>query len=73
MGWGLDAAWGAQASEHGWPIGIVDATPVRHTRPVAGDYPRENAMEEARAFLAGRAYVTREEAAQIVAAHRSWR
>ena len=27
MGWGLDVHWGAVAAEHGWPVGVVDATP----------------------------------------------
>src|SRR5439155_11561106 len=43
MGWGLDARWSAIAAERGWPIGVIDATPVRHLRPVAGDYPRDAA------------------------------
>ena len=29
MGWGLDVHWAAVAAQHGWPIGIVDATPDR--------------------------------------------
>ena len=62
MGWGLDAHWSALAAEHGWPIGVVDATPVGHTlRAVAGTYPREAAIAEARTFLDGRPYVTRDE------------
>ncbi|HEV7750792.1 MAG TPA: glycosyltransferase [Baekduia sp.] len=62
MGWGLDAHWSAVARQHGWPIGIVDATPVGHTiRPAAEGYPRETAAAEARRFLDGRAYVTRDE------------
>lgn len=61
MGWGLDAHWSAVAAEHGWPIGIVDATPVGHLlRPAAATYPRGEALAEARAFLDGRAYVTRD-------------
>jgi len=71
MGWGLDARWSAVAAEHGWPIGIVDATPVRHLRPVAGAYPRDEAMAEAEAFLDGRAYVTREQAGETIAEHRT--
>ncbi len=70
MGWGLDARWSALAAGRGWPIGIVDATPVRHLRPVAGDYPRDAAIAEAEAFLDGRAYVTREQAGETVAEHR---
>ena len=62
MGWGLDAHWAALAREHGWAVGIVDATPILHTTPVGGGYPRADAVAEARAFLAERPYVTREEA-----------
>ena len=62
MGWGLDAHWAALAREHGWPVGIVDATPILHTTPVGGSYARADAVAEARAFLAERPYVTREEA-----------
>jgi hypothetical protein len=72
MGWALDAHWGAVAAERGWPIGVVDATPVRHVHPVAGDYPREAAVAEAEAFLDGRAYVTREEAGEVLEAHARW-
>lgn len=62
MGWGLDAHWSAVARDRGWPIGIVDATPVGHTlRPAADSYPREAAIDEARAFLAGKPYVRRDE------------
>ena len=70
MGWGLDAHWAAVAREHGWPIGIVDATPVGHTlAPVGGAYGREEALAEARAFLAGRPYVRRDEV-RTLAEHR---
>ena len=60
MGWGLDARWSAIAAERGWPIGVIDATPIRHLRPVAAAYPRDAAIAEAEAFLDGRAYVTRD-------------
>jgi hypothetical protein len=62
MGWGLDAHWAAVALERGWPVGIVDATPILHTTPVGGGYDRAAAVAEARAFLAERPYVTRAEA-----------
>ncbi len=71
MGWGLDARWSAIAAERGWPVGVIDATPVRHLRPVAGDYPRDAAIAEAEAFLDGRAYITRDEAAEVLAEHRA--
>jgi hypothetical protein len=62
MGWGLDAHWAALARERGWPVGIVDATPILHTTPVGGGYARAGAVAEATAFLAERPYVTRDEA-----------
>jgi GT2 family glycosyltransferase len=66
MGWGLDAHWSAVAREHGWPIGVVDATPVAHTLRPAGDaYRRDEAIAEARAFLSGRPYVRADEVGTI--------
>ncbi|MTD46201.1 glycosyltransferase [Conexibacter sp. W3-3-2] len=62
MGWGLDLHWAAVAAQHGWPIGVVDATPVGHElRPVADTYPRDEAVAEATAFLRTRPYVPRDE------------
>jgi hypothetical protein len=73
MGWGLDLHWAAVAREHGWRIGVVDATPVGHLAVPAGDaYSREAAVAEARAFLADRAYVPRDEAQRTLAEHRRW-
>jgi hypothetical protein len=72
MGWGLDAHWGAVAAERGWRLGVIDATPVRHTRPVAAGYDREAAIAEARAFLADRPYVRRGQAQETVEAYRRW-
>jgi GT2 family glycosyltransferase len=60
MGWGLDAHWAAVAAARGWRMGIVDATPILHATPVAGGYGREEAVAEARAYLAGRPYLTRD-------------
>ena len=70
MGWGLDARWSAIAADHDWPIGVIDATPVRHLKPVAASYPRDAAIAEAEAFLDGRAYVTRTQAGETVAEYR---
>lgn len=66
MGWGLDSHWAAVAAERGWPLGVVDATPIRHLRPVAATYDRAGAFAEARAFLADRPYVTRDQAAETL-------
>jgi hypothetical protein len=61
MGWGLDLHWSALAAQHGWRIGIVDATPILHLNPAAENYPRAEAIAEAEEFLDGRPYVRRQE------------
>lgn len=66
-GWGLDAYWAALAREHGWRIGVVDATPIRHhVRRIAAFYDRDEAISEGRRFLAGKPYVTASEARTLV-------
>jgi hypothetical protein len=73
-GWGLDVHWSALAREHGWRIGIVDATPILHgVREIASSYDRTAAVDEARRFLAGRPYVKAVEAQRTLVTHRSWR
>lgn len=68
MGWGLDVHWSALAAEHGWRIGVVDATPVGHTMRVpARDYGREAAVQAARDFLADRPYTPRDQVRTISA------
>ena len=72
-GWGLDLHWSAVAREHGWKLGVVDATPIRHgLRPVASSYDRSDAVAEARRFLAGRQYITAAEAQRTLVTHRRW-
>ncbi|HET6449302.1 MAG TPA: hypothetical protein VFG31_09360 [Conexibacter sp.] len=72
-GWGLDSHWAALAREHGWRIGVVDATPIRHVmRPIADSYRRADAVAEAQAFLAERPYVTAVEAQRTLATHARW-
>jgi GT2 family glycosyltransferase len=61
MGWGLDVHWAALAAQHGWRIGVVDATPILHLHPSAGGYSRDAAIAEATAFLDGRPYVRRDD------------
>ena len=70
MGWGLDLHWAALARERGWPIGVVDATPILHVQPVGAAYGFDTAVAEARAFLASRPYVPRDEANRTL---RTWR
>jgi GT2 family glycosyltransferase len=73
MGWGLDAHWAALAREQGWRCGIVDAVAIRHrAAPAAAGYPREDAVAEARAFLAERPYLTAGEAGRTLTTHRGW-
>jgi hypothetical protein len=38
MGWGIDISWSMLARELGWRIGIIDALPIRHLRPVGKNY-----------------------------------
>ncbi len=73
-GWGLDTHWSAIARERAWPIGVVDAIPVRHgVRRIAAAYDRVAAIEEARGFLAGRSYLSAAEAQRTLVSHRTWR
>ena len=73
VGWGLDAHWSAVASERGWRIGVIDATPVRHDlRRIAAAYDREGALDEARSFLKDKPYVRARDAQRTLSAHRSW-
>jgi hypothetical protein len=73
-GWGLDLHWSAVAREQGWRTGVLDATPVRHgLRRIASSYDREEAIREARGFLATRPYTTASVAQRTFVTHRSWR
>ena len=70
-GWGLDAHWAAVAERSGWKVGIVDALPVRHDEgAVAATYSGEDAIEEARRFLAERPYVPSARLQETLAVHR---
>ena len=63
FGWGLDNHWSAVARERGWGLGVIDALPVRHEwQPVAASYRHDEAIAEARGFLAERPYVPAHEA-----------
>ncbi len=71
MGWGLDMHWGALAREHDWRCGVIDATPIRHrAAPAASAYSREQALDEARAFLAEHPHLNAREAQQTLVTHR---
>jgi hypothetical protein len=74
VGWGLDAHWSAIAREHGWRIGVIDATAIAHgLRPIASSYDRREAIEEARQFLSSRPYTKAVDAQRTLATHRSWK
>jgi hypothetical protein len=73
VGWGLDAHWSAVAREHGWKLGVIDATPVGHgLRKIASSYDSGGAIREAREFLRERPYVRAAEIQRALAVHRSW-
>ena len=57
--WGIDLLWSDIAERNGWSIGVVDATPVEHLRPVSMSYDRNDAAEEAIDFLRTRGVVPR--------------
>ena len=50
--WGIDIFWSKLAIDGGWKVGIVDAAPIAHLRPVAAMYDSTAAVDEARALLA---------------------
>lgn len=73
-GWGLDAHWAAVAQQHGWPMGIVDATAIRHgLRRIATAYSRQDAIVEGRQFLAQRPYLSASQSQRTLAEHRTWK
>ncbi len=73
-GWGLDAHWSAIAGEHGWRLGVIDATAVGHgLRRVATAYDRQAAIAEARCFLHRRPYIRASDAQTTLCVHRNWR
>ena len=49
--WGLDLHWAEQLRAVGLPLGIVDATPIEHLKPVGGGYDFNAAIAEAKGFL----------------------
>jgi hypothetical protein len=65
--------WAALARAQGWRCGVLDALPVRHRlAPVASAYGREQALAEAREFLASRPYLPASEAEVTLRTHGSW-
>jgi hypothetical protein len=73
-GWGLDAHWAALARDHDWPVGIVDATPIRHgLRLIAVAYDRREAVAEGVRFLGDKPYLKKSESQRTLATYTSWR
>ena len=73
MGWGLDAHWGALAQEHGWRLGVVDATPIRHSsRVTASAYDRADALAELQGFLGERPWIDRNTANSVIETYSNW-
>jgi GT2 family glycosyltransferase len=73
MGWGLDMHWAALARSHGWRCGVLDAVTIRHRVAPSGEaYSRQQAIAEAREFLAGRPYLSATEAHRTLITHRRW-
>jgi hypothetical protein len=73
MGWGLDAHWGALAVERGWRLGVVDATPIRHSsRVTASAYDREGALAELQEFLRDRSWIDRNTANSVIETYTNW-
>jgi hypothetical protein len=71
MGWGLDMHWAALAREHAWRCGVIDAVAIRHrAAPAASAYSREQALAEARSFLAHRPHLSAGEAQRTLTTYR---
>jgi hypothetical protein len=50
--YGIDVYWASLAQARGWKMGVVDATPISHMRPVATAYDSARAVAEGREMLA---------------------
>jgi GT2 family glycosyltransferase len=51
MGHGLDFEWARTARERGWPIGVVDLTPIVHLLPAGSSYSMSEAAAAGRKDL----------------------
>jgi hypothetical protein len=73
MGWGLDLHWAAIARREGWRCGVIDAVAIAHRlAPAAAGYGHEQAIAEARLFLAERPYLSAREAERTLTTHDRW-
>jgi len=70
--WGLDLHWAGVALDRGWPIGVVDATPVRHElRPTGQTYSTGDAARRGQEFVQRHRSLAPEEAERTVVVHRT--
>lgn len=49
--YGIDVLWADRCRARNWRMGVIDALPIRHLRPVAATYDMAAAIEEGRALL----------------------
>ena len=69
--WGLDLHWAGVAADHGWRLGIADATPVRHEiRPTGQTYSVPEAAEQGLDFIRRHRSLSPEDAEETLVTHR---
>lgn len=49
--WGVDITWSEIGRRHGLRLGIIDATPIEHLKPISSNYDYRAAIAEAMEFL----------------------
>ena len=49
--WGVDITWSEIGRRHDLRLGIIDATPIEHLRPISSNYDYKIAIAEAMEFL----------------------
>ena len=67
MGWGYDFTWPRTMQDAGLRLGIVDATPVRHSlrKPVTG-YSWDTANDQQQKYMASRPHLSKLDAFRIL-------
>jgi hypothetical protein len=71
MGWGLELDW-LDLERAGARLGIVDAVPLRHMKPVGKEYAKGDELDRLRALLSDRGLASLEEVQRTVATWRPW-
>jgi len=66
MGWGIDIYWSLLAREREWRIGIIDALPIQHLKPVGKDYDCLAAQKAANKLLERYNNIVREDILKTV-------